>query len=165
MPICPYCIHIWIDFNEDMYIPTVLLKPSYVYYSYMHNPHVNLPLNFKWSWLKPHPVNSGRDPACMYVCMYACVYIIYTWMVGPWCWSWSSLVLRPCFWSIISVSGLSCTTRCAVQFHDVYIECHIFLPFPLKLWKWKHSMRCLSGFSLRCFIKSLWREMVYTVIK
>ena len=85
MPTCPYCIHIWIDFNVDMYIPTVFLKPSYMYYSYMCNPHVNLPLNSKWSWLKPHLVNSGRDPA-LYVCM--CVYILYIheWLgtdVGP----------------------------------------------------------------------------------
>lgn len=137
MPICPYCIHIWIDFNEDMYIPTVLLKLYYVYYSYMCNPHV---LTFKFQ-IKLTETSSSEQwqRSCMYVCMYACVYIIYTWMIGPWWWSWSSLVLRPCFWSIISVSGLSYTTRCSVQFHDVYIECHIFLPFPLKLWKWKHS--------------------------
>ena len=158
MPTCPYCIHIWIDFNVDMYIPTVLLKPSYMYYSYMCNPHVNLPLNSKWSWLKPHLVNSGRDPA-LYVCM--CVYILYIheWLgndVGP--------GPGPGLWfedltSDQSVQCLDYPTLPAVLSSSMMctLNATSFSHFHQNYGSENSAMRCLSGFSLRCFIKSLWR--------
>lgn len=156
MPVCPY--HPYLDRFQCRYAYTYCItKASLMYHSYVCNPHVNLSLNFKWGWLKPHPVNSGRDPACVYL-LYACVYIIYTWMIEPDdAWSWSSLVLRPCFWSVISVSGLAHTTRSDFL---IISKCVHWMPhlspistktMEMKTFPWG----VLSGFSLRCFIKNL----------
>lgn len=50
-----------------------IMKPSYVY-DYVCAMST---MRISNEVVKPHPVNSGREPWVLYVCMYACVYIIY----------------------------------------------------------------------------------------
>ena len=116
MPICPYCIHIWIDFNEGMYIPTVLLKLYYVYYSYMCNPHV---LTFKFQ-IKLTETSSSEQwqRSCMYVCMYVCMCIYYIYMND-----WALMV-------VLVISGAK--TLLLINHFSVWIILHyqVFCPIP-----------------------------------